>query len=78
MHMNLKTGMLQMLARRFARFASTLGWLDGVRGFPGEEDFIEVPVYGENWSMEVPAHRQSAAVLKIQAADALNRSQAKE
>lgn len=32
--------------RRYVRYAATVGWIDGRRGYPGEHDFVDLPRHG--------------------------------
>jgi len=58
------------LAQRYARYAGTVGWIDGAQNYPGEENFVQATLHsdaGASVTEEPPA----ADVLKIREPAAL-------
>ena len=65
------SSLMRLAARRAVRYAGTLGWLDGRRGYPSEEQYIEVPVY-QALPLTNEGHEESAAaVLQLEPVQAL-------
>ncbi len=58
------------LARRYARYAGTVGWIDGARDYPGEANFIQATLYTDAGAW-VPEAQSGAEVLKIREPAAL-------
>ena len=54
---------MKLFARLFALYMSQLGYLDGKRNFPSEQDNVEIPVYCLAQSSSQP--QQGAQVLEI-------------
>jgi len=68
--MKLRDAWNGFLARRYARYAGTVGWIDGAQNYPGEENFIQATLYGDAGTSVSEAH-PAAEVLKIREPAAL-------
>ncbi len=55
---------MKLFIRLFARYVAHVGYLDGKRNFPGENDFVEIPLHAHSASTKRTAS-SCAKVLQI-------------
>lgn len=61
---------MKLFIRLFARYVAHVGYLDGKRNFPSENDFVEIPIYSSS-AETMSSDLQLADALKTQAASEL-------